>query len=275
MVSLTRRVNTSAGGGVFFNDGLINGDDEDVQGLQPLHGSDEINGFRKLHTFTPVVLKLFLIVLTQVAIIVLLCLWPEFRYKCEPFFLLIYIHVAYWCISWILHQHLKLKHRMLRVNGYLEFYKQTEAHIRIPFYIISLWNAILLVISSVYHNVYGDLEQRCMSQTSSLSPNNVIGAIMTLETGILIPVLMTYLVKVRRFNETRPPPDVQREDWMMSFVRDSFPGGEVGYREPNEQIHDLLAKQADLIRYLKEHNAMLNHKIMQLSSRSHVEPECT
>lgn len=98
------------------------------------------------------------------AIIVLLCLWPEFRYKCEPFFLLVYIHAAYWCISWvglkhfvllncyerkifcfkfdiffqILHQHLKLKHRMLRVNGYLEFYKQTEAHIRIPFYIISL-----------------------------------------------------------------------------------------------------------------------------------------
>lgn len=130
-----------------------------------------------------------------------------------------------------------------------------------------------------------------------------------------------FSVKVRRFNETRPPPDVQREDWMMSFVRDSFPGGEVGYRyvnllfsisiilfsplvppcvqsphfnfdlslhpchihsfalpfcrEPNEQIHDLLAKQADLIRYLKEHNAMLNHKIMQLSSRSHMEPECT
>lgn len=47
---------------MFFNDGLINGDDEDVQGLQPLQGSDEIGGFRKLHTFVPVTLKLCLIV---------------------------------------------------------------------------------------------------------------------------------------------------------------------------------------------------------------------
>ncbi|KAK3932463.1 Transmembrane protein 192 [Frankliniella fusca] len=275
MVSLSRNANTSAGGAVFFNDGLINGDDDEVERLQPLHGADEVPGFRKLHTFVPVILKICVIVLIQVAIIALLCLNAEFRYKCEPFYLLVYIHAAYWCLSWILHQHLKLKHRMLRINGYLEFYKQTESHIRIPFYIISLWNAILLVITSVYHHIYSDLEQRCKAETVSLSPNNVIGALMTLETGILIPVLMTYLVKVRRFNETRPPPDVQREDWMMSFVQNSFPGGEVGYREPNEHIHDLLAKQADLIRYLKEYNAVLLHKLIQLSSRSHIEPECT
>lgn len=56
-----------------------------------------------------------------------------------------------------------------------------------------------------------------------------------LSVTLSILILFCYFVylvpvKVRRFNETRPPPDVQREDWMMSFVRDSFPGGEVGYR---------------------------------------------
>jgi len=36
-------------------------------------------------------------------------------------------------------------------------------------------------------------------------------------------------------------------------------------RERGDHIHDLLEKQADLIRYLKDRNAKLGHKIMLLS----------
>jgi hypothetical protein len=38
-------------------------------------------------------------------------------------------------------------------------------------------------------------------------------------------------------------------------------------RERGDQIHDLLEKQADLIRYLKDRNTKLSHKIMLLSSQ--------
>jgi hypothetical protein len=36
-------------------------------------------------------------------------------------------------------------------------------------------------------------------------------------------------------------------------------------REHGDNISDLLEKQADLIRYLKDRNTRLSHKIMQLS----------
>lgn len=44
-------------------------------------------------------------------------------------------------------------------------------------------------------------------------------------------------------------------------------------RERGDHIYDLLEKQADLIRYLKDRNAKLSHKIMLLSSQIHGEQE--
>jgi len=38
-------------------------------------------------------------------------------------------------------------------------------------------------------------------------------------------------------------------------------------RDHGDNISDLLEKQADLIRYLKDRTARLSHKIMQLSSQ--------
>ena len=70
---------------------------------------------------------------------------------------------------------------------------------KVPFFFCFSGNAILLIVTSMYHHIYSDLEQRCLSPTSSLSPNNVIGAIMTLESGILIPVFMTYIGKLNSY----------------------------------------------------------------------------
>jgi hypothetical protein len=39
-------------------------------------------------------------------------------------------------------------------------------------------------------------------------------------------------------------------------------------RERGDNISDLLEKQADLIRYLKDRNSRLSHKIMQLSRQT-------
>jgi TMEM192 family len=96
-------------------------------------------------------------------------------------------------------------------------------------------------------------------------------------------------VRVTRFNKVQPPPDVQREEWLASVIDDSlFKKGDVGfryffnclkmkifankfkcllYRERTDQTTLLLEQQADLIRYLKEHNAHLGQKLVELSSR--------
>jgi len=89
-----------------------------------------------------------------------------------------------------------------------------------------------------------------------------------------------------RFNRVQPPPDVQREEWLASVIDDTvFKKGEVGFRyapvfyiwrsefknkicrERTDQTALLLEQQADLIRYLKEHNAHLGQKLVQLSAR--------
>lgn len=57
-----------------------------------------------------------------------------------------------------------------------------------------------------------------------------------------------------------------REDWLTSFAQDSYTGsGEVGYRGAPKVV-ELLEKQADLIRYLREHNTQMSHQMMLLAS---------
>jgi len=43
--------------------------------------------------------------------------------------------------------------------------------------------------------------------------------------------------------------------------------GEVGYHERGTNMEELLEKQADLIRYLRDHNVNLSHRIMLLASQ--------
>jgi hypothetical protein len=42
--------------------------------------------------------------------------------------------------------------------------------------------------------------------------------------------MLCILGKVVEFNRSNPPPDVLREEWMISFIQDSYSGGEIGYR---------------------------------------------
>lgn len=267
MVSLSRNFNTSSGGGVFFNDASLSvsaGGDDDSQLLQPVLGTDMANKFTPLNTVVAVTVELFLCVIMLATAIALAVVWPENMERCAPYFITLYSHAAFWCISLIVDNHIKHKHHALRVNGYLEFYQHTHQHSRIPFYIVSLWNAVLLAFSTAMHHLYKDFRQQC-NISGFLKPVNYLCVFIAVETTILAYVIVMYICKVIQFNRSKPPPDVQREEWMMSFIQDSYSGGEVGYRERGDQIHDLLEKQADLIRYLKDRNTKLSHKIMLLN----------
>lgn len=71
-----------------------------------------------------------------------------------------------------------------------------------------------------------------------------------------------------RFNQLRPLPDVTRDEWLSPFTQDSYSGmGEVGYHQRGMNLEELLEKQADLIRYLRDHNVKLSHRIMLLVSQ--------
>lgn len=74
--------------------------------------------------------------------------------------------------------------------------------------------------------------------------------------------------RVHRFNYLKPPPDVTQEEWLTSFNQDSYAGGSgIGFHQRGSNVTELLEKQADLIRYLRDHNVNLSHRMMLLASQ--------
>lgn len=68
------------------------------------------------------------------------------------------------------------------------------------------------------------------------------------------------LDKVHKFNKSQPLPDVLREEY-MSMAMDYNPNSAGLVDE------EIFQRQADVIRYLSEHNVILRRKVMELNSQ--------
>lgn len=55
--------------------------------------------------------------------------------------------------------------------------------------------------------------------------------------------MIGFVVKVRKFNDLKPPPDVQREEWNACALPENFAQGEIGYRQLGDKVYDFLEKQ--------------------------------
>lgn len=262
MVSLSRSDNTNAGGATFFSDSA---NMEEREYLQPILESYGI--FKPINTGIIFTLHTLFIVSLDIAAIVLAIIEPDETSKCQEFFIIVYIHVALWFFTLILDQVVRMRHYKLRMNGYLDFYKKTQLHHRLPLYVVSLWNAAILLIQTVMQHYYpDDFAERCL-KNGVLSPRGYICALITIEMCVLLGVNVNYLYKIRRFNKQKPPPDVQREEWNACSSTNSFAQGEIGYRNVGDKAYDFIEKQADLIRHLKDHNARLGEKLMVLNAQ--------
>lgn len=265
MVSLRRALNTSGSGAVFF-DASLNMDDEEY--LQPVLTSQEEQQFQKLDTLPPVAVSLLLGISLEITGIVFVSVWPEERNKCDTYFIYLYLHCIYWMVVMLVDHLLKTHHHKLRISGYLVFYQHTYQQIRIPLFIASLWNNCYLLLAVILHHTHKlNYEEYCRA-SEWLTPLNYIVLLTTLELMIIVPVYINYIKKVLKFNRVGPPPDVTREEWLTSFTQNTYAGtGEVGYHHRGSNVQELLEKQADLIRYLRDHNEKLNHRVMQLAAQ--------
>ncbi|XP_057337987.1 transmembrane protein 192 [Microplitis mediator] len=266
MVSLGN-ASARASGAVFFDDSL-NMDDEEC--LQPVLSSQEEENFQKLDTAIFASVPLVFGVIIEIIGIVFISVWPEEHNKCNTYFIFLYLHCAYWFVIMITDYIIKSRHHSLRICGYLDFYQSTYQHIRTPLFVSSLWNTIYLFLAAILHHTHKiNYEDYCRS-SEWFTPVNYILMLTTLELMIIVPVYINYIKRVRRFNRIQPPPDVTREEWLSSFTQDSFAGNtEVGYHERGSNLLELLEKQADLIRYLRDHNVKLSHRMMLLASQRH------
>ncbi|XP_048507979.1 transmembrane protein 192 isoform X2 [Athalia rosae] len=200
--------------------------------------------------------------------ITFVCLWPQEQNKCDTYFILLYLHCAYWLVIMLVDQLLKLKHHHLRISGYLDFYQSTYQHIRAPFFVASLWNTAYLMLAVILHQTHQtDYEKYCRA-SEWITPVNYILLLTTLELAVIVPTYVNYIRRVVKFNRLRPLPDVTREEWLSSFTQDSYAGGgEVGCQQKGSKLVELLEKQADLIRYLRDHNVKLSHRMMMLAAQ--------
>lgn len=125
--------------------------------------------------------------------IVFLCFWPEGKNKCNSYFVLLYLHCAFWLIALITDHLVKARHHNLRIYGYLDFYQSTYQHIRTPLFIISLWNTTFLLLAVILHHTHEVNYEEYCRMYKWFSPINYIMLLTTLELTIIFPVYVNYI----------------------------------------------------------------------------------
>ncbi|CAF4374018.1 unnamed protein product, partial [Adineta steineri] len=69
-----------------------------------------------------------------------------------------------------------------------------------------------------------------------------------------------------KFNKRRARPDATQDDLLSSFVTSQTSANEIGFRDESFR-ENVLEKQADLIRYLRERNEQLGRLVLQFKQQ--------
>ncbi|XP_067676117.1 transmembrane protein 192-like [Haliotis asinina] len=263
MVSLSETSRHS--GGYFFNDEQNSIQTSDTEELLRDHvgltGDGEIV-FRKINTLWAIICQILLSIalLTGSFIIPVFCL----QNKCgaDDIALVIYIHGAFWFIFLAFDRYYRQQHYVNRLNGYLEFYRRTKNIRRMPFLITSGGNALLLIVTRI-------LEEYCHTPDKCyiLKKENYIQIVVAMETAIMLIFLIMYLARTYKFNRCQAHPDVSQDEMLNSFVHSQSQASDIGFRDEN-YVDQVLEKQADMIRYLKQHNSQLGKRILALTAQN-------
>ncbi|ENN78249.1 hypothetical protein HUJ04_004386 [Dendroctonus ponderosae] len=261
MVSLSRSYNTNSGGATFFSESVNMADRDN---LMPLW--DSFGGFQEVPTVPLFSFHLLVTLILDIVAIVYAVVHPDAGSKCREYFIIIYLHVALWIITFIMHLLTKFLHNKVRLNGYLQFYKSVECHASLPLVVVSLWTVVLLFVQTLMQHYYPDNFSEICLNGGTLSPRAYLCALITVEFCVITGVNISYIMKIVNFNKQKPQADVYNSEWLASFNPAIFSQIEVGYGELGSKVIEFLEKQADLIHYLKEHNAKLNEKVISLST---------
>lgn len=144
-------------------------------------------------------------------------------------------------------------------------------------YILILTTVELTILIPVYVNYISKYRTKIQKREKNLSNNkmwykfdeivqsmNIYGPLEWTRVGKLIRIVH-FAERVRSFIKTKPDPDVVREEWVAPCIQESY--DEVGLNESESNLFELLERQANLIRYLKDHNIALSQQIIHLASQ--------
>lgn len=219
------------------------------------------SGFKKVPTMPLAVIQLLLCCAQIVLVFILpeICDRDKECASSTSFSILIYTHGAHWAIILVIDQILHYYHHRSRLQGYLEFYIKTKNARRAPFYIISAGNAVLMITVIILHDIC-DNSPDCSTSFTKLDS---LRGLITLESLVVMCLVVSYIIRLREFNKNQLPPDVLREDIASSLI---MGGGAqaVGFMEQS-QVMEVMEMQAEMIRYLQEHSVTLGQKILELT----------
>jgi len=226
---------------------------------------DRTPRFKRVPTLGAAVTQIVLCVAQIILVFLLPSLYdkhdtPDRRFG--SFSLLIYTHGAHWAAFLIIDQFLHHHHHKSRLQGYLEFYVKTKNVRRAPFYILSIGNAVLMIVVMILHDLC-DSNKKC---SHTLTKVDYLRGLITLESMVVICLVVSYIIILMDFHKKELPPDVLREDLTNSVMLNSSNGEVIGCPEPNQMI-EVLERQAEMIRYLHEHSENLGRKILLLTSQ--------
>ena len=179
--------------------------------------------FKKVPTLGAAVVQIVLCV----AQIILVFLLPSLYDRHDPsdmkfgsFSLLIYTHGAHWAAFLIIDQFLHHHHHKSRLQGYLEFYVKTKNVRRAPFYILSIGNAVLMIVVMILHDLC-DSSRDC---SHSFTKVDYLRGLITLESMVVICLVVSYLMILSEFHKKQLPPDVMRDDLSSSIMLNNTNG---------------------------------------------------
>lgn len=164
------------------------------------------------------------------------------------------IHVLVWAIVGVFDRVVQWRHQALRKKGYLKFYRKMKNLRRLPFIFVSLINAVILLFVSLLYIF--KVEQN--TAHFHLHAVDFLYIIVGLELVLTLPCLIYYIVRATQFNCAQQAPDVIQETYSGSTSPTNSVTA-VGFRD-GEDYDELLERQADMIRYLQQHNANLGDR---------------
>ncbi|XP_028660837.1 transmembrane protein 192 isoform X1 [Erpetoichthys calabaricus] len=165
--------------------------------------------------------------------------------------------VSLWLIFAVFERYVQHQHSQTRNRGYLLFYRSTRHLKHLPLLILSTGNAALLLILSV---------KRSFDRDDHLYTYLIFG-VLALELFFSALSLIIYAVKVCKFNNEKPAPDISQEERSNTYSSSRIlTSTETGFRD-SSSLEEVVEKQADLIEYLKQHNTLLSKRLLSIAAQ--------
>ncbi|XP_052805755.1 transmembrane protein 192-like [Mya arenaria] len=256
MVSLSQ----DASRGLFFEEHQEDDDLTDSANLS-LVMSTEQSG-RTINTTWSILLEISLLIGVWVCVFILPKLCTDEKCGVSAYALELFLVAGVWFIQLAIDRYYRNQHYRSRLFGYLNFYRQTRNIRRLPLVVASAALSILLITTQI-------IMEKCVHQVKCgpLSREGYIQIVVSVSCALQIGLLVIYSIRTIQFNRSGASPDVNQEELMTSFLQTNSISSDIGFRDAG-LLDQVLEKQADMIRYLRQHNEQLSRRILTLSEEN-------